>query len=273
METAKIEARVSPPRRRRYRLNKRKFVVALLIVCFVAAFVTVAAVSLANAVDVHAVVISSGMPQSAETVNQTTEVAAAIGTANALSGRLIVLDAGHGGFDPGAIGVAGTHEADLNLAVAQYLKTQLEDHSAQVIMTRADDNAIADNKDDDMAERRRIIKQSDSDIVISIHMNFYEGDPQTCGPVALFMPGSVEGKRLADAVQKSMNNTMNADGIARSESLYILKSGNQPCLLVECGYLSNEEEERRLSQSDYKQKVAKAIYKGIEEYFCGNASS
>jgi len=277
METTRIEAQANPPRRRRYRLNKRKFAAALLTFVFIAAIVAVAAVSLANAVDVHAVVINDDMPQSVDTVSHTAQVrpyeTADMSGADSMSGRLIVLDAGHGGFDPGAIGVAGTHEADLNLAVAKYLETELEGRGAEVIMTRTDDDAVADNKDDDMAERRRIIEQSGSDIVISIHMNFFEDDPQICGPVALFMPGSVEGKRLAEVVQKSLNNVMDASGIARSESLYILKSGHQPCVLVECGYLSNEEEERSLSRPDYQQRAAKAICDGIEEYFCGHASN
>ena len=278
METARIEAEAEANSlRRRYRLNKRKFAAALLTLVFIAAIVAVAIVSITNAVDVHAVVINDDMPQSTETGNQIAEVrphetAAMVGE-NALCGRLVVLDAGHGGFDPGAIGVAGMREADLNLAVTQYLKAQLEGRGAQVIMARTGDDAVADNKDDDMAERRRIIEQSGSDIVISIHMNFFEDDPQICGPVVLFMPGSVEGKRLAEVVQKSLNNAMNASGIARSESLYILKSGQQPCALIECGYLSNEEEELKLSQPAYQQRAAKAICEGIEEYFCGHASS
>ena len=133
-------------------------------------------------------------------------------------------------------------------------------------MTREDDGALADTKDADMAERRRIIMESGSDIVVSIHLNSFK-DSQVSGPLVLFMPGSEQGQKLADAVQQSLNTALEASGSARSESLYILKSGNQPCILVECGYISNEEEERNLMRSDYQQKVAKAICGGLATYF------
>lgn len=268
--------------RRRYRLNGKKLAASLTMLMFIAAVAVVAIMALKNASDVEVASVDGNMPATqgnqlpvatftaAPEKPTVTNVVAVqtpdTGQMGALSGRVIVVDAGHGGFDPGAIGVSGAHEDDINLAVAQHLKTALEDEGAQVIMTREDEDALASDKDDDMAERRRIIEQSGSDIVISIHMNNYTDDPSVNGPLVLFMPGSDRGKTLAESVQVCLNSALDADGSARSENLFILKSGNQPCVLVECGYLSNEDEERSLQEPDYQSNIAKAICDGAVEF-------
>jgi N-acetylmuramoyl-L-alanine amidase len=187
---------------------------------------------------------------------------------HALSGRLVVVDAGHGGFDPGASGVDGTREDELNLKVAEYLKAALELHGAQAILTRRDENALAGTKEEDMAERRRIITESQSDIVVSIHMNSYT-DESVSGPLVLFMKGSSRGERLAKCVQNNMIDLLKPDrkNSARADDLYILRSGNQPCVIVECGYLSNEKEMQRLKSADYQQQLADAICQGVIDYF------
>ena len=250
------------PHRRRYRLNKKKFATVILLMGCIAAFVGIAVTSLENADAENAVfVLLDDMAYSViETTNE-------IEDSDALEGRVIVVDAGHGGFDPGAIGVSGTYESEINLAVAQLLEAMLEDSGAEVIMTREDSDALAESKDEDMAVRRTIIEESGADIVISIHMNSYEDDSSVCGPVVVFMPGSEPGKELATKVQESLNAVANASGCARAERLYILKSGNMPCILVECGYISNAEEEKKLRQDDYQREVAWAICEGVEAYF------
>ena len=243
---------------RRYRLNKKRFATVLLLLGIIVALVVIVASTLGGQV-LDALVMAPGFegPLTANGDNTQSE---------ALNGRLIVLDAGHGGSPLGAIGVSGVREDELVLAITKYLKAELESCGAKVILTREDDKALADTKDADMAERRRIIVESGSDIVVSIHLNWFE-DAQVQGPLVLFMPGSEKGQKLADAVQQSLNTVLEASGSARSESLYILKSGNQPCILVECGYLSNEEEEGKLMRSDYQQRVAKAICSGLATYF------
>ena len=250
------------PYKRRYRLNKEKLATMFFVLACAAAFITVAVVSLRNA-DENITAMAYETSGESEVEGETDKTQ----HTGVLANRVIVLDAGHGGFDPGAIGVGGTYESELNLAVAQYLKAELENCGAEVIMTREDEEALAGEKNADMAGRRRIIEESGSDIVISIHMNFYEDDPGIAGPVVLFMPGSEQGKTLAETVQQSLNETLHTDGTARSESLYILKSGSQPCVLVECGYLSNAKEEQKLKQPDYQQSVAQAICEGIKQYF------
>lgn len=185
-----------------------------------------------------------------------------------IRGKLVVIDAGHGGFDCGTTGVSGSHEDDLNLQVAQCLREQLIQGGAQVIMTRENEEAIAPTKDEDMQKRRQIIADSGSDIVVSIHMNSYE-DPNTRGHIVYFMQGSVQGQRLAQAIGGSMDqglDTVRKNNV-QSNDYFILKSGTQPCVLVECGFLSNRQEEAKLLDPEYQQKVGEAIFQGIEEYF------
>lgn len=178
---------------------------------------------------------------------------------------LILLDAGHGGFDPGTIGVTDIHEAVLNLQITKRLKTVLEQNGLRVIMTREDEDALAGTKDEDMETRRRMIKESGADIVVSIHMNWYK-DPKISGPTVLFMPGSVQGEQLAKSVRDTMNTGLNTDGIIRSEDFFVLRCGDQPSIMVECGYISNAAEESKLKQGDYQQQVAEAICEGIQDY-------
>ncbi len=264
MNDQKNNSEVSKPNQKKYRFNKKKFARMLLVLGCIAAFIVIAVTSLVDAADVNTVAnVMSWIPET----TQSAAVAPTQEEQDILKERVIVLDAGHGGFDPGAIGIGGTHEDDLNLSVTQFLEAELIACGAQVIMTREDENALAGDKDSDMAERRRIIETSGSDIVISIHMNSLEENPEISGPVVLFMPGSEEGKKLAEQIQASMNEQLDAEGIARSQSLYILKSGNQPCVLVECGYISNEQEEQKLNQPDYQKKVAKAVCDGTSRYF------
>jgi len=147
------------------------------------------------------------------------------------------------------------------------LKTEFEDRGSRVIMTREDGDAIADTKDEDMAKRREIIKDSASDIVVSIHMNTAE-DPEVSGPVALFMPGSVQGEMLAQVIQAIMIKELDpvSPNSARSEDMYILESGAHPCVIVECGFISNAAEEALLKSEEYQKKVARAIADGCADY-------
>lgn len=231
--------------------NKAVYII-IALVCFAAA---------AAAIIIH---LLSGMPVNATAGSQSTESEAK----NVLVDKLIVLDAGHGGFDPGTIGVTGTEEDELNLLVAGYLKEQLEASGAKVIMTRSDSNAVADTKEADMAKRREIITNSGSDIVVSIHMNSFT-DSSVSGPLVLYMPGSAKGLVLAKSIQQKLVEDLQPEreNDARAEDLYILRSGNQPCVIVECGYLSNDNEEQLLLTDDYQKKIAKAICSGINAYF------
>jgi N-acetylmuramoyl-L-alanine amidase len=249
--------------KKRYRFNAKKFATTMSVLCFITAGVIIAA---------HYLGENGGMGAIAALDNpqRTAKVSAqASGEAKkGLAGKSVVVDAGHGGFDPGTIGSSGAEEDDINLAVSKFLKAELEDRGAKVIMTRSDENAIADTKDADMEKRRVIIRDSGSDIVVSVHMNSFK-DESVSGPLVLFMTGSVKGKALAEYIQQRLNDELEPEskGTARSENLHVLRAGNQPSVLVECGFISNPDEEKKLLTEDYQKKVAKAICNGVEDYF------
>jgi len=259
------------PKSRRYRFNKTKLLSTLMSLIAIGVIIAVAIYALSKLGIVTVNAQNPGTTQTSQTSHGVVKVSEGAATPavpeKSPEDMLILIDPGHGGFDPGAISGSGVQEADLNLAVAQYLKAEFEAQGMQVVMTREDENAIGEDKKADMAERRRIIEESNSDIVISVHMNDYSDDPDVSGPLVLFMPGSQQGKTLAETIQMSLNDTLGADGSARSEDLYILRSGNQPCALVECGYLSNSAEELKLQQSEYQQRIAQAICEGVLAYF------
>lgn len=256
--------------RTKYRLNKKKFASAMLTLLLIAGFIAVAGYSLVKAGVIPAAAEFSALPGAAEAESQSgAQETESQGSGGTIDGKRILVDAGHGGFDPGAVGVSGTYESTLNLAVAEHLKSELENSGANVVMTREEDTGLGNTQAESLHERGRIIEQSGADIVISIHMNFFEKDPDVCGPLVLFMPGSEKGKVLAEAIQEALNDALDTDGASRSQDLYVLRSGNMPCVLVECGYISNEEEEAKLKQSEYQQRVAKAVCDGAAAYFSG----
>ncbi len=245
------------------KLNKPRFFVAIALLCFLSA---------ALIIFFH---LFSGTVTDVSRINNAVPTVTAVGAKEpgvvSLSGRLVVIDAGHGGFDPGTIGSLGTREDEINLQVAEFLKAELEACGAEVIMTRSDHKALADTKDEDMAERRRIITDSGSDIVVSIHMNSFS-DSSVSGPLVIFMQGSTQGEKLAKSIQQSMIDDLapSMENRARSGDFYILRSGWQPCVIVECGYLSNTEEEKKLLDVNYQKSIAVAVRHGISNYFTSN---
>ena len=185
----------------------------------------------------------------------------------------IVIDAGHGLPDAGAVGAQGTAEEELNLLISSKLKACLEDMGFSVIMTREDHDAIAESKDADMARRREIISGGSQDVTVSIHQNIYAEDSSVYGAQVFFAPGSEEGERLAAAIQAELNAALKPEK-PRSEHVgnsYIVKSGSPPAVIVECGFISNPQEEELLKQSQYQVKIVKAIAKGVVGYLEGNA--
>lgn len=186
-----------------------------------------------------------------------------------VSDKVIVLDAGHGASDGGAIGTTGVAEKDINLKIAQKLQKLLEQTGATVIVTRADDSAIAETKRSDMRLRKNIKETSSADIFVSIHMNKFSQSKYSGAQV--FYSSDDKSKALGEAIQASMRNILNPDNnrVAKSaeDSIYILKKSDVPSVIVECGFLSNPEEEELLTQADYQDKVAWSVYAGITSYF------
>lgn len=176
----------------------------------------------------------------------------------------VVIDAGHGGFDPGAIGT-GTkvYESKINLAIAKKLADLFK--GTNVILTREDEEALGPYKYADMQERQRIISESPVDIVVSIHQNKHN-DRSVKGAQVFYYPGSAEGEKLAKCIQSKMNEVTGKKRSVNAQNFFVLRAGSAPAVLVECGFLSNWDEENKLKDDGYQQKIAESIAAGIDEY-------
>lgn len=190
------------------------------------------------------------------------------------SARVVVLDAGHGGEDPGKVGNGDIYEKDINLAITGYVKKYLEQNDYQVVMTRCEDESLGTtakgfDKNGDMRERLSAIEGAGAKVAVSIHQNSFT-DVSVKGAQVFYHEGSTAGKKLADAIQKSLWQRLAGEKkreIKSDASYYLLKNSSIPMVIVECGFLSNPEELALLQQEDYQKKVAWAIYMGIEKFF------
>ncbi|MBE5968017.1 MAG: N-acetylmuramoyl-L-alanine amidase [Lachnospiraceae bacterium] len=190
------------------------------------------------------------------------------------SGITVVIDAGHGGFDPGKVGINKALEKDINLSIALKLKNYLEENNIKVIMTREDGKGLyqasdKDKKRVDMSKRVSIINSSNPNIAISIHQNSYSQE-SIKGAQVFYHANSEEGKILAEILQERIKKTIN-DGnhrLAKSNSsYYLLRHTECPLVIVECGFLSNRKEANLLIDEQYQDKMAQAICLGVLEYF------
>ena len=185
----------------------------------------------------------------------------------------ICVDSGHGGNDPGKIGVAGTKEKEVNLAIALKLKKSLEKQNIRDVMTRTDDRNLADanasnEKTSDMKNRVAKMDSEQPDMVVSIHQNSYI-DSSAKGAQVFYYSESEEGKKLAEILQKNLIEIADQENnrVAKANtSYYILKNTSAPTVIGECGFLSNPEEESRLISAAYQEKLVEALQKGICEY-------
>ncbi|MCI5678997.1 MAG: N-acetylmuramoyl-L-alanine amidase [Bacteroidales bacterium] len=181
----------------------------------------------------------------------------------------IVLDAGHGGWDPGKTGTNGADEKLLNLAVVEKLAEYLEQGGAEVILTRDSDAALGKGKKADMAERKKIANETGADLLVSIHQNAFPS-ARAKGAQVFYHKSSEKGKVLAECVQESLRSRVDGSNIRQAKEnkeYYILRTTEIPAVIVECGFLSNAEEERLLNDAEYQEKLAWAIYCGILDYF------
>lgn len=193
------------------------------------------------------------------------------------SGKTIVIDAGHGVPDEGAQSSNGTTEAETNLKIALKLQNLLEQSGCTVILTRSDENAIYDidsktlkqKKISDIKNRVKIGNESSADIFVSIHLNKIP-QSQYDGWQTFYKEGSEDGARLAKTIQENLNKTIQKENnrIAKTiDKIYIIKHVEIPTTIVECGFLSNPDEEKLLLEDEYQNKLAWGIYNGIIEYF------
>lgn len=183
--------------------------------------------------------------------------------------RCIVVDPGHGGFDPGKVASDGVEEKTINLSIAEKLRGFLEQGGAVVVSTRTEDSSLSENKRGDLKTRADIANGENVDMFISIHQNSF---PQAGakGAQVFYYKGSQEGKRLAESIQARLREVvdMNNTRVAKSNSAYyVLKEIKVPSVIVECGFLSNSVEHDKLMSSEYQEKLAWAIYMGILDYY------
>ncbi len=184
---------------------------------------------------------------------------------------VVVLDAGHGGRDPGKVGAGEIYEKDINLAIVRKLKPLLEEQGVSVILTREGDEGLyqetdSNKKKADLNERCRIIEESGADFVVSIHQNSYN-DASVKGSQVFFYKGSEQSRKLAEELQRELNQVTGKEKAATANSsYYMLLHVSCPIVIAECGFLSNPEEAGKLAQEEYQQQMAEALSRGILAY-------
>ncbi len=185
----------------------------------------------------------------------------------------VVIDAGHGGIDGGVTGVNyGVVESELNLYMARALREDFENAGFCVVMTRTTSAGLygasySSLKKTDMLNRKKIIEQADADVVISLHMNKCSL-PSRRGAQVFFKPQDDESRRLAERVQDRLNGMEEASRscITLVGDYYVLNESPCPAILVECGFLSNAEDEKLLLTEEYREKLSYEIFCGTVGY-------
>ena len=194
--------------------------------------------------------------------------------------KTIVLDAGHGGEDGGAVGVDGVIEKDINLAIALKLRDLLETSGYNVVMTRDKDEAIYDDTAQSLREKKRsdlhnradiISKNSgDNTIFVSIHQNKFP-DSKYFGTQIFYSPNNTESQTLANGIKDSVVKLIQPDNTREikpaGKNVFLLHKAEIPAIVVECGFLSNPEEAGKLVNNDYQSKLAFCVYCGIMNHF------
>lgn len=187
--------------------------------------------------------------------------------------KVVVLDSGHGGDDPGKIGVNGVKEKDINLSIARLLKKKLEKQGIFVVMTRAGEEDLSDPgavnaKVQDLQRRVQLIHEKAPDCVISIHQNSYP-DAAVKGAQVFYYTDSKEGEKLALCMQNALVAGLDPENHRKAKgnkTYYMLKKTDAVLVICECGFLSNPEEEALLNTKEYQKKVADALCAGVLAY-------
>ena len=192
----------------------------------------------------------------------------------------ILIDPGHGGVDQGASGDMNIGEAPINLAISEKLMSFLEGSGFIVEMTRYDDSGlyselsgtIRSKKNEDLKNRVELINKSEADLVVSIHLNSFP-QKQYYGAHVFYQKSNETATKLAaDTIQDSMKSILDENNKRVPQikrDIKIMDDSTVPVILIECGFLSNNEEERKLVSDDYQEKTAWAIYTGLLKYFNG----
>ena len=194
-----------------------------------------------------------------------------------VTNKSIIIDAGHGFPDGGAVGNSGTIESEVNLKIALKLQKLLEESGSTVILTRSDENGIYDNDSDsiskkkvsDIQNRVKLGNNSSADIFVSIHLNKIEQEEYS-GWQTFYQKDNEKSKKLADLIQNNINKNIQIENNRKTlpiSQIYIMDNVKIPTVIVECGFLSNAEEAKLLQQDDYQNRLVNGIYNGIIKYF------
>lgn len=178
--------------------------------------------------------------------------------------KLVVLDAGHGSSDPGKIGVNGKKEKDVNLSIAKKVEKKLKKQNIAVKMTRREDKGLDNTKIGDMKARVNMINGTKPALAVSIHQNSYTQE-EIKGAQVFYFTHSKDGKEAAEVMQEMFRlfDKENKRVCKGNNTYYMLKKTEVPTIIVECGFLSNWEEAKKLSTKEYQEKVAQVICDGI----------
>lgn len=197
-------------------------------------------------------------------------------TPPALSSFCIVLDAGHGGADPGKIGINNILEKDINLSIVLRLAEELKSAGISTVLTRESDtdlsNGASNFKSADMQNRCALITEANPVFTISIHQNSYPAENVT-GAQVFYFTESIVGKSLAATLQNSLIANLDPSNKRQpkaNDNYYLLKKTPTPTVIVECGFLSSPVESALLNTTEYQEKVVHAIFLGIIEYLEAN---
>lgn len=194
-----------------------------------------------------------------------------------ISNKIIAIDPGHGGVDPGAVSKNGVLESEINLKIALKLKRLIEQSGGIVIMTRTKDvglysseaRTLRQMKTEDLHKRKEIVENSGADVFISIHLNSF-GRTHYYGAQTFYRKGYEEGEKLALIIQSELKNILDKDNNRqpqKRDDIFVLNEISIPSVLIECGFLSNSKEESLLQDEIYQEKIAWSIYIGIMNYF------
>lgn len=206
-------------------------------------------------------------------VNAETEEVSALPITN----KTIILDAGHGLPDEGAVAKDGTSEEKINLEIVLKLQEILELSGVKVVLTRSDEQgiyntdkeSIKNKKISDMKNRVEIGNNSNANIFVSIHLNKFSEEKYS-GYQTFYNSKDEKSKMLAMIIQKNLKDCLKDENEREALSIsnkYIMDNVKIPTVIVECGFLSNREELENLKKEEYQQKIAWGIYSGILEYF------
>lgn len=194
-----------------------------------------------------------------------------------IQNKVIAIDAGHGGVDPGKVGKLEATEEALNLKIALKLRKIIEQNGGIVILTRDNgqgldtekSTSVKEKKTEDLKNRKKLVDKNDIDVFISIHLNSFE-EEKYYGAQTFYKADCPESEKLANDIQEELRNSLDKDNtrVPQSrDSIYLIREVEKPAVLVEGGFLSNRKEEKLLNDDKYQEKLAWAIYIGITKHF------